>query len=183
MKKTNSDANAFKRADLREEVSGVGAESSARRLAYSNTWKTVTIVLAFAAICLATFVAIAEDKYRFLGFVLTITFFVAILSPVVIELWGVTIEWDEENIYTRSPWRKPRKIPMAAVTKCDFSIWLQWYRIYTNGLGTIRVHKYMSGIANFLNALPCTTPRWPPPMTFQEAANHPIDRSGEADAS
>ena len=28
-----------------------------------------------------------------------------------------------------------------------------------------------------------TTPRWPPPMTFQEAANHPIDRSGEADAS
>lgn len=180
---TNSDANAFNPTDLREDVSGVGAESSARRLAYSKTWKTVTIVLAFAAICLATFVAIAEDKHRFLGFVLTITFFGALLSPLVIELRGVTIEWDAENIYTRSPWRKPRKIPMAAVTKCEFSIWLQWYRIYTNGLGTIRVHKYMSGIANFLNALPCTTPRWPPPITFQEAANNPMDRSDGSAAS
>jgi hypothetical protein len=180
---TNSDADAFNRNDLREGVSGFGVDSSVRRLAYGKHWKTVAIVLAFAAVCLATFVAIAEDRNRLLGFALTVTFFGAMLGPLFIEFWGVTIEWDDENIYARSPWRKPRKIPMAAVTSCDFSIWLQWYRIHTNGLGTIRMHKYMSGIASLLNALPCTTPRWPPPITLQGAANTPMDRSGGSAAS
>ena len=173
----------FSRNDPREDVPSVVVDFSARRLAYGKTWKTVAIALALAAVSLATFLAIAEDKHRLLGFALTITFFGALLVPLFIEFWGVTIEWDDENIHMRSPWRKPRKIPMAAVTSCDFSIWLQWYRVHTNGLGTIRVHKYMSGIANFLNSLPCTTPQWPPPITFQDAANNPMDRSGRSAAS
>jgi hypothetical protein len=55
------------------------------------------------------------------------------------EVFFVRITWDSENIHTRSPWRRSRVIPVAAVKYWDVSHAMQWHRIHTEGHGTIRL--------------------------------------------
>lgn len=154
--------------DSRNDEPGLDADP--HRVVYGSACKRVAILLALSAACLATLLAIAAG---WAGFALIAAFFGLMLVPLFLEFWAVTIDYDDQVIHTRSPWRKPRQIPMDAVNSCNFSIWLQLYRVRTQGLGTIRVHKYMSGIPEFLNALPCPTPPWPPPTTFNRPSDSP----------
>jgi hypothetical protein len=98
--------------------------------------------------------------------VFLVAFFGALLLPLHIETFGASITWDETNIYTRSPWRRPRTVPFSSVKSCDFSPAMQWYRIRTDGHGIVRLHAYMSGIPDLLRMLPCASPPYPPNMSM-----------------
>jgi hypothetical protein len=97
-----------------------------------------------------------------LAALLLVALFSSMVVPLHLEIFGVSIDWDDKNIYTKSPWRKSRTIPFDSVTGCDFSRMALWYRIYTKDSGLIRLHLYMCGIPRLLEALPCTTPPYPP---------------------
>ena len=88
--------------------------------------------------------------------------FIALILPLHLEAFGVMITWDDAFICTRSPWRKARRIPFSAVRSCDYSAAMQWYRIHTEGHGTIRLHQLAKGIPGLLAMLPCPHPGYPP---------------------
>jgi hypothetical protein len=111
-----------------------------------------------AVVVLAAFTAKKSDLPSVLGI---LALFTALVLPLHLETFGVKIEWDDENIYTRSPWRKPRTIPFAAIRSCDYSGTMQWYRIHTDGYGIIRMSQYLRGTPDLLRALPCHTPHHP----------------------
>jgi hypothetical protein len=96
--------------------------------------------------------------------VFLIFFLGAIFLPLHLEIFRAFITWDDANIYTYSPWRRRRTVPFSAVKSCDFSISMQWYRIYTEGQGIIRLHALMRGVPELLRSLPCPTPPYPPPQ-------------------
>lgn len=85
-------------------------------------------------------------------------FFGSLTLVLHLEAFGTRVTWDDRNIYTKSPWRRRRIIPFAAVRACDFSQTLQWYRIYTEDQGIIRLHTLMRGVPELLSALPCDVP-------------------------
>ncbi len=88
--------------------------------------------------------------------------FAALILPLQLELSFARVNWDEANIYARSPWRPLRIIPFHAVRSCDYSEFWKWYRIHTEGYGTIRIQFFAVGIPNLFAVLPCPTPPYPP---------------------
>lgn len=136
-------------------------------LTYGWQWKSFAIASAFASLLLVAWVATRADQMWHFAFGFVILFSGSMVVPLILEFYVVRISWDNSQIYTSSPWRRPRAIPRSAILSCDFSIWAQWYRVHTAGYGTVRVHRYMSGIPEFLCELPCVTPSYPPPTTFQ----------------
>ncbi|MGV3658667.1 MAG: hypothetical protein ACO1TE_00735 [Prosthecobacter sp.] len=106
----------------------------------------------------AVLAAMTARKQDILPAVLVVALFVALVLPLHLETFGVRIAWDEQNIYTRSPWRKSRTIPISSIQSCDYSASMQWYRIRTASHGIIRVSHLMSGTPSLLAILPCAHP-------------------------
>ena len=133
-----------------------------RVVTYSKAFKVFVVLcwVASAAICiLAGFTAKDADIKNVFALV---GLFTALILPLHLEVFGVLITWDETFIYTRSPWRKSRKIPISAVRSCDYWVNMQWYRIHTEGHGTIRLSPWAKGIPELLAMLPCSHPGYPP---------------------
>ena len=93
-----------------------------------------------------------------LGVVTIFSIFAVILIPANLEFGLVQVRWDEEKIFTQSPWRPNREIPLNAVERCDFSESLQWYRIYCGDMGIVRLSSLGCGSAELLSRLPCEVP-------------------------
>jgi hypothetical protein len=70
-----------------------------------------------------------------------------------LEFFCVRIEFDDECIYTFSPWRARRRIPWDAILQCRHSDLNQWYVLVLRSQGTIRVSRYMCGAEEFLAKL------------------------------
>jgi uncharacterized Tic20 family protein len=146
------------RSAEKESAKFAGSQSVAYPMAMR-----VFVVLGWIVVVVVA--AIAGLKARgpdILPAALLVGMFVALVLPLHLEAFGVSITWDDENIYTRSPWRGRRTIPFAAVVSCDYSASMQWYRVRTNGYGIVRLHTMMRGVPYLLQALPCETPRYPP---------------------
>ena len=88
--------------------------------------------------------------------------FVALILPLHLETFGASITWDDQNIYTRSPWRRRRTIPISAVKFYDYSNSMQWYRIHTAGYGIVRLHNLMRGVPELLMVLARPSDPMPP---------------------
>jgi len=116
-------------------------------------------IFTIAIAIIAAFTARGDD---FWPAILCILLFVGLILPLHLEAYFVTITWDDETIYTRSPWRRSRTIPLSSVRHCDFSQTLQWYRIRTEGYGIVRLHMFARGIPRLLAALPVPNPGYPP---------------------
>ena len=114
-----------------------------------------TVVIAL----IAGFTARGDD---FWPATLCVVLFVGLILPLHLEAYFVRITWDEDAIYTRSPWRRSRTIPLSSVTRCDFSPSMQWYRVRTGGYGIVRLHMFARGIPQLLAALPVPNPGYPP---------------------
>lgn len=114
-----------------------------------------TVVIAIVAI----FTAGGDD---FWPAVLLVLLFAGLILPLHLEFYFVRVVWDDHSIYTRSPWRRSRTIPFSSVTRCDFSQSMQWYRVYTNDHGIIRLSMFARGIPHLLEALPVSNPGCPP---------------------
>ncbi len=133
--------------------------AESKTVAYSKAMRVVVIciwLLVVAILALAIGVMLQHGDLTAAAALLGS--FAALNLILHLEVFGVSITWDETNIYTRSPWRKQRTIPFSAVEFCDYSPIWQWYRVHTKGHGIIRVHQYMRGMHKFLRALPCATP-------------------------
>jgi hypothetical protein len=73
--------------------------------------------------------------------------FLGILA-VLLEFHFVRVEFDENFIYTFSPWRRRRVIPWNAVIDYAFSSVNKWHVLKTRGYGLIRMSTMMSGLGS-----------------------------------
>lgn len=134
------------------------ATAGQRVVAYPKTFKVFVMLGWVATIVIAIFAGFTARNADILNAAAVVGLFIALMLPLHLEAFGVRITWDDAFIHTRSPWRKARKIPFSAVRSCDYSHAMQWYRIHTDGYGTIRLHQLTRGISELLAALPCPTP-------------------------
>ena len=73
------------------------------------------------------------------------------LGYMVPELFLTRIEFDDDNIYTFSAWRKPRVIPWSSITGTSYSAFMYWHTLTTSGFGSVRVHDWLEGASNLLD--------------------------------
>ena len=133
--------------------------ADSKTVAYSKAMRVVVICIwLLVAAILALAIGVMLQHGDLTAAAALLGSFTALNLILHLEVFGVSITWDETNIYTRSPWRKPRTIPFSAVEFCDYSPLWQWYRVHTKGFGIIRVNQYMRGMHNFLRVLPCAIP-------------------------
>lgn len=78
--------------------------------------------------------------------------FLACLS-LLLEFLYVRISFDDEAIYTSSPWRKSRRIPWGALRGYDYSDTNRWHILKTEGFGTVRLSVLLSGLQTFHEAV------------------------------
>lgn len=86
------------------------------------------------------------------------------------EFFRTRIEYDNEAVYTFSPWRKPRVIPLSAFQEPSYSSAGYCTTYPTSGFGSVRVHDWLQGarvLVDHINA-------------HRARANKSIDRSGDA---
>jgi hypothetical protein len=154
-------------------------EDDSRILVYSRAVKVIVVGLGAMAVAVLTFIVAMIDSGPILGWLAVIGLMVALILPLALEVFFVRIAWDDSNIYTRSPWRLPRTVPLSSVQSCDYSVKLRWYRIRTRGHGIVRlpfdlerlpeesglIHRDR-GIPELLSALPCPLPGKPPRTSF-----------------
>jgi hypothetical protein len=65
---------------------------------------------------------------------------------VFLDFHLVHVEFDDEFIYTFSPWRKPRVIPWSAVVDYRYSALNRWHILKTRNYGSIRLSELLSGL-------------------------------------
>jgi hypothetical protein len=63
-----------------------------------------------------------------------------------LEFHFVRIEFDDQFIYTFSPWRKRRIIPWSAISGYSYSAATHWHVLKTRGCGSIRLSELLSGL-------------------------------------
>jgi uncharacterized Tic20 family protein len=138
------------------------ATAGQRSLAYPKALKVFVIIGWIATVGIAILAGFTAKNADIKNAAAIVGLFVALILTLHLEAFGVRITWDDTHIHTRSPWRKARQIPFSAIRSCDYSQGLQWYRIHTDGYGTIRLHQFIGGIPELLAALPCPHPGYPP---------------------
>lgn len=123
---------------------------------YGPKRKAIVIVLAIALVGLIGVMVGAEDEFN-PTFRTSLAMVAMILgTPIGIlfaEFWFVRIDVTPTSIVCQSPWRSNRIIPLDDVADVDFAPLPQWFRIHTNSNGTVRLHGYLSGLYDVLNAL------------------------------
>ena len=81
------------------------------------------------------------------------TFFLLIGSILFLELQFVKILFDDDFIYTFSPWRRARKIPWTSISGYAFSDINKWHILKTDSFGKIRLSILLSGLGSFSEEL------------------------------
>ncbi|TWT79492.1 hypothetical protein CA13_08940 [Planctomycetes bacterium CA13] len=118
--------------------------------------KVMTLALAVVSIALLGTMAATEGLADLRSVLAAATLGMILGCPIVVmflEFWFVRVDVSRDCISCQSPWRRDRVIPMADVTGIDFAVWAQWYRVHTNSHGTIRLHGYLLGLYDVLDAL------------------------------
>jgi uncharacterized Tic20 family protein len=138
------------------------ADEGLRVVAYPRAFKVLVVLGWVVTAAMVVFVGVVAKDADFLPLLAMFGLFATLILPLHLEVFGVLITWDETFIYTRSPWRKSRKIPLTAVRSCDYSASMMWYSVRTDGHGTIRLSQFAKGIPGLLAVLPCTHPGYPP---------------------
>lgn len=151
----------FMRSAQRESI----AKAGSRTVAYPFSLRLFVIAGWLGVIVLWIFGAYLAENADPKNASMIAALFGLLLLPLHLEVFGVLITWDDANIYTKSPWRKSRSIPLNSILSCDYSVSMQWYRVQTQGYGVVRIHSLTRGIAEFLTALPCAHPPFPPHAT------------------
>ena len=139
-----------------------------KRVDYPKTFKVFVWLGWGFTIAIAIIAAFTARGDNFWPAVLCILLFVGLILPLHLEAYFMTISWDDEAIYTRSPWRCSRTIPLSSITRCDFSQSMQWYRIHAEGYGIVRLPMFARGIPQLLAALPVRNPGYPPNQEDQD---------------
>lgn len=148
----------------REGRKGTRKSKGQRRVAYPRS------VITFIR-CGWLLVALIPAVAVWLGYIsgtesILVTAFLtaALVLPIHWEVHNFEITWDGYWIYTKSFWRRPRRIPVNSVTSCRYHFPLQSYRMHTRKNGIIRVPIFTKGIPDLLELLPIDVPAYPPKL-------------------
>jgi len=79
--------------------------------------------------------------------------FLLMSLALVVEVHFVRILFNDEFIYTFSPWRPSRKIPWTAISSYAFSDLNKWHILKTTSYGNIRLSILLSGLGTFSQEL------------------------------
>lgn len=79
--------------------------------------------------------------------------FTVLNGALTLEVWGVSIVFDECGIVAHSPWRFSRSVNWDEITRVQYSYGCQWYLINAGNKGYIRAPIFLNGMAPFLNEL------------------------------
>jgi hypothetical protein len=77
----------------------------------------------------------------------------AMCLVLFVEFYFVRIEFDEEFIYTFSPWRRKRVIPWNKVTGYSYSEVNRWHVLKTQKFGAVRLSVLLSGLGTMAEQL------------------------------
>ncbi|HXP34777.1 MAG TPA: hypothetical protein VN827_04455, partial [Chthoniobacterales bacterium] len=108
---------------------------------YSLAAKIAACVFLGLGLFIAYAASRASADQRILAACVGGTLFFATLL-IFVEFHFVHVEFDENSIYTFSPWRKRRVIPWSAVISYSF----KWHILKTRDYGAIRLSAFMSGL-------------------------------------
>jgi hypothetical protein len=85
---------------------------------------------------------------------------------IFLENQFVRIEFDDNFIYTFSPWRKRRVVPWSAVVGYSYSALNRWHILKTYSYGSIRLSELLSGLGTMRE-------KWES-MLHHEPSNHAL---------
>ena len=112
----------------------------------------------FSAITIVAFIGVslaasqAKSREMVMTLISTVVFFLASIS-LIMEFFIVEISYNDDNIFTKSAWRKSRIIPWTDVKDIVYSRSMQWHVISTYNNGSIRIHDFLGGKVEFLNSV------------------------------
>jgi hypothetical protein len=81
----------------------------------------------------------------------SVLFCISAILPL--EVCFVGISFDDDFIYTFSPWRPHRKIPWSGICGYSYSHLNRWHILKTTSHGNIRLSILLSGLGTFSNEL------------------------------
>lgn len=147
---------------LYQSAAQASLDQSKNEIAYARPMRAFVIIGWIFAVILAGVFVLIGDQPSIWDALLGFSLLGIMLLPLHVEVFGVRIRWDDESLYTFSPWRSNRVIPISSIRSCDYSTSMQWYRIFTERHGIVRVHSLATGIPRLLAVLPCRHPAFPP---------------------
>jgi hypothetical protein len=63
---------------------------------------------------------------------------------ILLEFFGVRIEFDSKSVHRFAPWHRPRVIGWSEVVRVSYAPWASWHVLHSSG-ARIRVPDWMSG--------------------------------------
>jgi hypothetical protein len=115
-----------------------------------GTGMKLTMLALFLVIGFIDYAALhAREDQRHIAYSLAFLF-TASLIYVAIEVFFVTIAFDDDALKLASPWRATRKILWRNLEDYRWSNAAQWHVFYTQNDGKIRVSPYMIGTNEFM---------------------------------
>jgi hypothetical protein len=97
---------------------------------------------------------------------------------VFLDFHLVHVEFDDEFIYTFSPWRKRRVIPLSAVVGYRYSALNRWHILKTCGYGSIRLSELLSGLGTMCEKWESVLHHGPSNQSLEPAAGRCTKKVG-----
>lgn len=108
-------------------------------------------VILFGAFLVFALLKAKPEEIRIVWGVVGSLFLISLF--IFIEFFRVKISYDQNMIYTQSPWRDSREIPWPDVSGASFSQVNKWYLLKTDHHGNIRASVYLMGISTLVEEL------------------------------
>ncbi|RYD68612.1 MAG: hypothetical protein EOP83_00535 [Verrucomicrobiaceae bacterium] len=121
-------------------------------LEYGLAMKAFSILSGIIPVMITISLVFSEPEDP-VGAIVCLVLFGGLTLSLLLESFLVRIGFDEEWIYTRSAWRKERKIPWSETGSPSYADTLRWWRIPTRSQGVIRLHDFISGKDSFFEML------------------------------
>ena len=120
-------------------------------LEYSRAMKGVTVFLTLVWMAIAFAACFASEDQQVTAWSVVGCLGIGIVI-MVLEIFWVRIEFDQEGLRTFSPWRNRRFIQWSDIERIDYSSILQWHVLRTRK-GSVYLHDYLNTKARLLQVL------------------------------
>jgi len=134
----------FLRSDARKKLT---SRSGYTVLKYG--WGMKLVCWLFLLFMISLWFLLANSDGDFTSYIIAAGFGILALS-LILEAYFVRIEFDDEFIYTLSPWRHSRTIPWKEVTDHVYSEYNKWHVLKTENSGKIRASDFLVGVMHML---------------------------------
>ena len=113
----------------------------------------IRITMIIGVLFVLFFLGVAISNEEDLTVTSALAAFLALALAGVVETFCVVVEYDDNCIHTKSPWRANRMVDFNEVVQVEYSHFSQWYALNTENSGRIRIPMMLSGKDCFLSEL------------------------------